>query len=142
MVLMARQPIWGLGSDGFRDSMQALADSGRLTQSAAQFGKGETHDQLLAYTVDYGLIGGVALMAIYVVPGLLFWRCVRAQAPMVGRAGLMGLVFVVSFWIFGLSVETFDLKAPTAFYATVVAVLAGIAAHVLSRPGAGGNASR
>lgn len=41
----------------------------------------------------------------------------------------MGLTFVVSFWIFGLTVETFDLKMTVAFYATMIAMLAALATY-------------
>jgi O-antigen ligase len=41
----------------------------------------------------------------------------------------MGLTFVVAFWIFGLTVETFDLKMTASFCASVVAILAAASAY-------------
>ncbi|HXZ08920.1 MAG TPA: O-antigen ligase [Paraburkholderia sp.] len=129
LTLIKRHPVIGLGSDGFSDAMNSMADEGALTPVAAQFGKGETHNQLLAYVANYGLIGGVALLAIYVVPGMFFWSCMSTRSGPARRAALMGLAFVVAFFIFGLTVETFDLKATVAFYSTVVAILAAISSH-------------
>ncbi|WP_324251646.1 O-antigen ligase family protein [Paraburkholderia saeva] len=129
LTLIREHPVVGLGGDGFRDAMNSLAEAGALTPLAAQFGKGETHNQLLAYLANYGVVGGLALLAIYVVPGMFFWRCANALTGPAGRAGLMGLTFVVAFSIFGFTVETFDLKATVAFYSTVVAILAAISSH-------------
>ena len=54
----------------------------------------------------------------------------------------MGLTFVVCFWIFGLSVETFDLKMTVSFYATVVGILAACCAYAGGRGGNGGSRGR
>ncbi|MCC8396257.1 O-antigen ligase family protein [Paraburkholderia sp. MMS20-SJTR3] len=121
--IVESHPLLGLGGDGFRDSMQAFADAGLITPIAAQFGRGEAHNQMLAYMTDYGGIGGLALLGIYLVPGIIFWRRLGAPALPAQRAALLGLTFVVSFWIFGLSVETFDLKLTVSFYSTLLAIL-------------------
>ncbi|AJZ58777.1 O-Antigen ligase family protein [Paraburkholderia fungorum] len=136
--IVASHPLLGLGGDGFRDSMQSFANSGLLTPAAAQLGRGEAHNQMLAYMTDYGLIGGLAVLAIYVVPGVLFWRRLAARTEPARRAALMGLTFIVAFWIFGLTVETFDLKMTVSFYATVIAILAAASAYA-DRDGAAGS---
>ncbi|WGS50630.1 O-antigen ligase family protein [Paraburkholderia sp. D15] len=127
--IIEAHPVFGLGAHGFRDSMPSFSASGVLTPVAAQTGEGETHNQMLAYLTDYGLIGGLALLAIYVVPGVIFWKRLNTPTAPAGRAALMGLTFVVGFWIFGLTVETFDLKLTVAFYATMVAILAALATY-------------
>ena len=127
--IVASHPLLGLGGDGFRNSMQSFANSGLLTPVAAQLGRGEAHNQMLAYMTDYGIIGGLAVLAVYVVPGALFWRRLAAPAGPANRAALMGLTFIVAFWIFGLTVETFDLKMTVSFYAMVIAILAAASAY-------------
>ncbi|MFM0335519.1 O-antigen ligase family protein [Paraburkholderia fungorum] len=125
--IVENHPLLGLGAHGFRNSMQSFADAGALTPVAAQLGRGEAHNQFLAYLTDYGIVGGLALLSVYVVPGVIFWKRLNAPTAPTRRAALMGLTFVVAFWIFGLTVETFDLKSTVAFYATVVAILAALA---------------
>ncbi len=129
LKIVESHPLLGLGAHGFRDSMQSFANAGMLTPLAAQNGKGETHNQFFAYLTDYGILGGLALLSIYIVPGVLFWKRLSAPAGPANRAALMGLTFVVSFWIFGLTVETFDLKMTVAFYATMIAMLAALATY-------------
>ncbi|WP_232231927.1 O-antigen ligase family protein [Burkholderia sp. WSM2230] len=122
--IVRSHPLLGLGGDGFRNSMQSFADAGLLTPAAAQLGRGEVHNQLFAYMTDYGIVGGLAVLAIYIVPGAILWRRLTTPVEPARRAALMGLTFIVCFLIFGLSVETFDLKMTVSFYATVVGILA------------------
>lgn len=127
--LVPQHPVFGLGPNGFADSMPALALAGALTPVAAEYGKGEVHNQLLHYAANFGLVGALALLSIYIVPGVVFWRALKSPDRVVRRAGLMGLVFVIAFWVFGLTVETFDLKGTVAFYATLTMVLAALVAR-------------
>ncbi|WP_429406877.1 O-antigen ligase family protein [Paraburkholderia sp. MM5482-R1] len=132
--IVRSHPLLGLGGDGFRDSMQSFVDSGLITPIAAQFGRGEAHNQMLAYMTDYGGLGGLALLGIYLVPGVIFQRRLRAPDAPARRAALMGLTFVLSFWIFGLSVETFDLKLTVSFYSMVMAVLTACCTYASNTP--------
>ncbi len=134
--LIRRHPVLGLGGDGFRDEMHAMARQGALTPTAAQFGEGETHNQLLAYLVNYGIVGGIALLAIYIVPAVFFASRLKSASATARRTALMGLAFVVMFFVFGLTVETFDLKSQVCAYATLLAVLAAMVdrADLLSDP--------
>jgi O-antigen ligase len=134
--LIRRHPVLGLGGDGFRDAMNSMAREGALTPIAAQFGEGETHNQLLAYLVNYGIVGGIALLAIYIVPGVFFASRLKSVSATARRTALMGLSFVVMFFIFGLTVETFDLKSQVSVYVTALAALAAMVdrADLLSDP--------
>jgi O-antigen ligase len=122
--LIGRQPVFGLGDEGFRDQMNSLAQQGMITPLAAKFGEGEAHNQLLAYSANYGVVGGVLLLGIYVVPIWYFALRLNAATSATRRSALMGLAFAVSFLIFGMTVETFDLKSTVSFYVALIAVLA------------------
>jgi O-antigen ligase len=127
LELFQEHPVLGLGGHGFRDAMNSMAQQGKLTPLAADLGKGEVHNQVLAYMADYGIVGGLALLAIYVVPALFFARLLESSSGAARGAAMLGLLFVVMFFVFGLTVETFDLKSPVSIYALIVAALAGIA---------------
>lgn len=125
--LIEEHPVLGLGGHGFRNAMNSMAQQGRLTPAAAQLGKGEVHNQLLAYMADYGIVGGLALLAIYFVPALFFARLLKSSSAAARGAAMLGLLFAIMFFVFGLTVETFDLKGTVSIYALIVAALAGIA---------------
>ncbi|MBB2932714.1 O-antigen ligase family protein [Paraburkholderia silvatlantica] len=125
-TLIAEHPVLGLGGDGFRDKMTSMAKQGALTPTAAAFGEGEVHNELLAYMANYGIVGGLALLGIYIVPAVFFAARLKSASRTTRRTALMGLSFVLMFFVFGLTVETFDLKSTVSFYATMLAVLAAI----------------
>jgi O-antigen ligase len=105
-----------------------MAASGELTPLAADYGKGEVHNQILAYAVDYGLLGVLCILGIYLGPAYFFIRAARVRdSHAAQRAALMGLMTVVAFAIFGLTVETFNLKVTVGFYATMLALFAAFA---------------
>ncbi|MFJ2993064.1 O-antigen ligase family protein [Pandoraea sp. NPDC087047] len=131
--LIAKEPVLGLGAHGYRDAMPALAASGELTPMAAELGRGEVHNQVLAYAVDYGVLGLLCILGIYLGPAYFYIRASQLRRRrQEQRAALMGFMTVVAFAIFGLTVETFNLKVTVTFYATMLALFAAFAYPVVS----------
>jgi O-antigen ligase len=118
-----RHPIFGVGPQGFADEMQALVEAGKLTPLAAELGRGEVHNDLLSKAAGMGILGVLAILAIYLVPFYLFWKVRKSSVEMVKRAALIGAVFVAGHTVFGLTVEFLNLALATAFYSFTVAVL-------------------
>ncbi|MFA7400339.1 MAG: O-antigen ligase family protein [Sideroxydans sp.] len=127
--LIAEKPILGMGAEGFARSMDALSASGFITPFAAEFGKGEVHNEILAQTVRFGVFGLVSILAVYFVPFYLFVRAVKTGSNQQVGAALMGMCVTLGFFVFGLTVETFNLKMTVAFYSLTVTVLLAIATH-------------
>jgi O-antigen ligase len=129
LMLIPRSWVFGLGAEGFCAHMPELVDAGVMTKMAGELGCGETHNEMLAALANYGLVGGVAWAALYIVPGVLFWKRLEAPSASARGAALMGVMFVIAFFVFGWTIETFNLKLTTSYFATVVAILAAIASH-------------
>ncbi|VVD84472.1 O-antigen ligase family protein [Pandoraea terrigena] len=127
LILIGQNPVAGLGAHGFHNAMAPMAEKGVITPTAADLGRGEVHNQILSYTADYGIGGFIAMLAVYFVPAWFFILCIRRGDKRARRTGLLGLLTAVAFFTFGLTVETFNLKVTTAFYATMLAVFAAIA---------------
>lgn len=126
--LIGQHPLLGLGAHGYRNAMPAMATSGELTPLAAELGKGEVHNQVLAYFADYGLLGLLSILSVYLGPAIFFVHSARLRRGRIeNRAALMGLMTAVAFAVFGLTVETFNLKVTVAFYATMLALFAAFA---------------
>ena len=67
-------------------------------------------------------------MSIYFVPFYFFLKAVKsdsAQRP-ARLAAMMGMCVTLGFFVFGLTVETFDLKLTAAFYSLTIAVLLAV----------------
>lgn len=119
-------PWIGVGGNGYKMAMPRLQSEGKLTPLAAVAGEGEMHNQMIAYAVDYGVVGWLALMLAYLGPIVLFHRGMRSDSSVRKRAAMLGLCFVAAFWTFGLTVETFNLKSTVSTYAAIIAILAAL----------------
>jgi len=100
-----------------------MQQSGKITPLAAELGKGEVHNELLSKTAGLGLPGLLAMLMIYLVPLRIFYRALRANSVQIRQSGMLGLIFVSGFMVFGLTVEVLNLTLATAFYSLTVAVL-------------------
>ncbi|MHB0926528.1 MAG: O-antigen ligase family protein [Gallionellaceae bacterium] len=118
-----RHPFTGVGPEGFASEMQPMVEAGKLTPNAAQLGRGEVHNDILAKAVGMGILGLIAILAGYLVPLRLFWKATKSGSDRVRRSGILGVVFVSGVFVFGLTVEFLNLTMATAFYSFTVAVL-------------------
>jgi len=103
--------------------MQPMREAGELTPLAAEVGRGEVHSDLLSKTVGMGIFGLASMLAVYAVPFGLFWHATAMVSSIKRRAGVLGIIFVSGFMVFGLTVEILNLTMATAFYSFTIAVL-------------------
>jgi O-antigen ligase len=123
MDVFLRHPIFGVGPEGYASEMKPMMEAGKITPEAAYLGQGEVHNDILSKAAGMGVFGLVAILAVYFVPFRLFWQATKFAAPQAKRAGILGIVFVSGFFVFGLTVEILNLTMATAFYSFTVAVL-------------------
>ncbi len=121
--IFVKNPVFGEGPEGFAKEMDPLLREGKITPLAADLGKGEVHNELLSKAAGMGMLGLIALLSIYLVPCRIFYQAMRSDTDQVRQAGMLGLIFVGGFMMFGLTAETLNLTMATAFYSLTVAVL-------------------
>ena len=122
-LIFAEHPLFGVGMGGFKALMTPMQHAGLLTPVAADFGRQEVHSEILSRLSQLGLVGLVAILSVYAAPLVLFWQRMNADHPASRAAARMGVVLISGFFIYGLTVETFDLTMTAAFYALTTAVL-------------------
>ena len=127
--LFAEHPVFGVGPNGFAQMMTPLSNSGMLTPTAASYGRGEVHNEILAKASQLGIFGLISILSVYAIPLIIFIRATRSSISQERSAAFMGICLVTGFFIFGLTVEIFNLKMTVAFYSLTVAVLLAAATH-------------
>lgn len=127
--LFSEHPVFGVGPGGFAQMMTPLSDNGMLTPIAASYGRGEVHNEILAKAADLGIFGLLSIVSVYAIPLIIFMRSTRSRISQEKSAAFMGICLVTGFFIFGLTVEIFNLKMTAAFYSLTVAVLLAAATH-------------
>lgn len=121
--LFSEHPVFGVGTNGFAHMMTPLSNAGMLTPVAASYGRGEVHSEMLAKASELGIFGLLSIVSVFAVPLVIFIRATRSIIPQEKSAAFMGICLVTGFFIFGLTVEIFNLKMIISFYSLTVAVL-------------------
>lgn len=127
--LFSENPVFGVGPGGFAQMMTPLSNSGLLTPIAASYGRGEVHNEILAKCSELGIFGLLSLISIYAIPLIIFIRATRSSISLERSAAFMGICLVAGFFIFGLTVEIFNLKMTVSFYSLTMAVLLAASIH-------------
>jgi O-antigen ligase len=127
--LFIENPLFGVGADGFAQAMPTLTASGMITPAGGQLGVSEVHNEILAKCAATGLFGLLSILSIYIVPLFIFWSSAKSHLSAIRIASFMGICLVAGFFIFGLTVEIFDLRMTAAFFSFTLAVLMAAATH-------------
>jgi len=123
IYLFFEHPFFGVGPGGFAQHMGPLYNSGMLTSEAARLGHGEVHNELLAKAAELGIFGFLSILSVFAVPLALFLQSIRSPSAQTRRAAFMGICLVAGFFIFGLTVEIFNLKMTVSFYSLTLVLL-------------------
>lgn len=124
LMMIAENPLIGVGRDEFRPALLELARQGRVPQSPA-LGYSSPHNDVLNTLATGGLVDFVFLMLMYGAPLAFFWKTLHSGAAQRTVPALAGLLLVICFIGFGLTDVMFWLMIPKSFYAMMVCALTG-----------------
>jgi O-antigen ligase len=127
IYLFKEHPFFGLGPEGFKTMMLPLSQSGILTPMAAELGRGEVHNDLLARAAELGVIGVLSFLSLFLIPFFIFIRANKSDSRIKKKAAVLGISLVTGFFVFGLTVEIFSLKMTLTFYSLTLTVLLALA---------------
>ncbi|WP_454720479.1 MULTISPECIES: O-antigen ligase family protein [Cupriavidus] len=150
----ARLKTWELAADSIRLHPWlgvGIGQFARIPKSSA-FCKGHdtsdvcilqhAHNDVLEAAATTGMPGLLALLGLFLVPGFLFWRLLRACCRNADTLGVSlsasGMAVVLASLICGLTQVTMAHQANIVFYASIVGLLLGLAALQARHPRAGG----
>jgi O-antigen ligase len=87
-----------------------------------------THTEILAQGVRSGIWGLISSSALFAVPGVIFFSCISSNNQKIRSASILGLTLVLGLFIASLTIQVFNLKYTSSFYALMIA---GLAAQAL-----------
>lgn len=124
----AAYPLTGVGVGRFETVVMATPQCAPPAPRIGFCKLGHAHSDAFEWAATMGAPGLLAILAIYLVPLLLFARLLRAQTA--GRprsSALAGLVLVLVYIACGLTQSMFAHQLVASFYAVAVGVLYGFA---------------
>jgi O-antigen ligase len=122
LILTEERPVFGHGLGVFREKSKELKDSGALGKNIrAQVGIRKTpHNEFFQALVERGLIGLIATVLLFAVPGFIFYRAVKSRSDNITFYGLCGLSMLTVFFVAGQTGTLFNHNLFTNFYIIMV----------------------
>ena len=128
------KPIFGWGLEGVKEMRQQHLQEGRISAYAAQFA--HAHNQFLHDASVRGLFGFSALLLVFFVPLIVFWRNLRtaAQGSLKQLWNILGASHILLTMSYCLSQAFFMHNSGTMFYFTTLALFWGLQKNAENRP--------
>jgi O-antigen ligase len=122
LILIEERPIFGHGLGVFREKSKELKDSGALGNNInSDVGRRKTpHNEFFQALVERGLIGLIATVLLFAVPGFIFYRAVKSRSDNITFYGLCGLSMLTVFFVAGQTGTLFNHNLFTNFYIIMV----------------------
>lgn len=131
-TMFKEHPIVGVGGKNrYQEIMQEdYVRKGIVSQYVAD-NWGESHNDMMMALANFGVLGGLGLMALYFAPLWVLLRRLHSRYPIeIRSAAAMGVCVCLGFAIFGLTEMMFRGMRTVGFYTLLVALF-----MVLSDPG-------
>ena len=116
-----QHPFLGIGSRSkFQPELAERVNSDMILPVIAE-NFGEPHSDMFMILATEGVLGGISLLLLYLVPAILFAkRLTQPQTMNIRAAAAMGLAICLGFAIFGLTELMFRGMRTVGFYAVVI----------------------
>jgi O-antigen ligase len=101
LLLIQERPLLGWGKAGYLQEQANLVQAGKIRLVPGEHN--HLHNEYLDALVKRGLLGLAALLALYLVPLVLFARRVRGDNRAARPYAVAGVLLIVSYMTFGLT---------------------------------------
>lgn len=126
--LFQHNPLQGYGDHNFKQYLDAPWISSFASIEAREtILHNGPHNELLANLLRSGVMGGISVMGLFMVPFTVFWRNRNLERSK--YACHLGLAYITSLVLCSLSSEVLTFKYTSSFYGLIIA---GISAQIIS----------
>ncbi|WP_396027273.1 O-antigen ligase family protein [Achromobacter insolitus] len=124
LLMFQKSPVVGVGPSNFRNELLELQKQGVVSKEVVE-GYGEPHNDLLAALSGYGLLGLLSILALYLVPAVVFLRRLASGDRVIRIGAQMGLLFCLGYCAFSLTEMMFrNMRSVPTYSLIVVALIA------------------
>ena len=123
--LILENPLSGF-QDGIIPQLNNIASIKPFYTDLLQFMVSHTgtHNEILAQGVRSGIWGLISSISLFIVPGLVFLKHIKHPNKRISSGAILGLSLVLGLFITSLTIQVFNLKYTSSFYALMIAALA------------------
>ncbi len=127
LLMFQKSPVVGVGPSNFRNELLELQKHGVVSKEVVE-GYGEPHNDLLAALSGYGLLGLLSILALYLVPAVVFLRRLASDDRVIRIGAQMGLLFCLGYCAFSLTEMMFRNMRSVPTYSLIVVALIALTA--------------
>ncbi len=122
--LIIENPLSGL-KDGIMPDLNSIESIKPFYTDQLQFmiTNTGTHMEILAQGVRSGIWGLISSTALFLAPGWIFLKRINHQNLKIRTAAIIGFTLVLGLFIASLTIQVFNLKYTSSFYALMIAAL-------------------
>lgn len=128
--MFIERPIQGWGRTGYNERMDELVEEGVVHPHVANFG--HAHNEFLDAAAKRGIIGLLAVLALYLVPMRLFAKHLKAPDLELRSFAVAGVLLPVAYFDFGLSQVFLAHNSGVMVYAFLLPVIWALFRHAES----------
>lgn len=127
LILASYRPILGHGLGAFKEGSKALRDEGIIADETHEaVGTFSTpHNEFFQALVEKGFVGLVLTIFMFVVPGLIFCRALRAKNKQIVCYGLCGISMLTVYFVAGQTGTLFNHNILINFYIVMTLLFVG-----------------
>ncbi|HTK02031.1 MAG TPA: O-antigen ligase family protein [Bordetella sp.] len=132
-LMFLDHPVIGTGARNFRANLAKLRDQGIVTPLVATE-YGEPHNDLVSAMAGYGGIGLLAMLSLYLLPAVVFYRRLFSPDPLVQVGAQIGLLFCLGYTAFSLTEMMFRNMRSVPIYGVTMVVLFALTTKRRTQP--------
>ena len=118
--LFVRHPLLGVGTGDYQDKVAQLIHGGKIFPFVGEFD--HPHSDYFNALASAGVIGFLALLAIFIVPLVRLWSALRDKDAVSHAVGLAGALTVIGFAIYALTDTIFLHSMMITWYVIYMAL--------------------
>ena len=119
--LFLENPVLGVGPGGFKRASTELFERGDTVEHVLYFS--HPHNEYLDFMASMGTAGLIALLAVYLMPLMVFIRALRSDRDEVAALGLAGTLVVVGYLHYGVTSSLLERTTMMGFYLVTMGVI-------------------
>ncbi|MHC9034515.1 O-antigen ligase family protein [Cobetia marina] len=122
-MMIAEQPWLGRGETGYAEARDAMIERGELSRHVKPYE--HPHNEFLDAWVKRGILGLLALLALYLVPLRLFYRRLDSNDLTLRSLAVAGVLLPLTFLDFGMTWVMFSQASGVMVFAFWLAIVWG-----------------
>ena len=110
-----------MGWGNYKSRALGLVNEGQRNRSIADYD--HPHNEYLSTMANGGVVGLLYLLALFIVPFLLFYNAYKNESEPIRASGIAGMVLVIAFSHFAITEGVFERNITINFYAFYSALI-------------------